>query len=290
MAVPQIFGLISSSPGNTIGYQPTLQNGLPINPPAIIFQYEGEQTVTLDSDITDHWTENNSTIQDQIALHPEAISTHGFVGELTDAPPNALLAALQIAANTLTIIPGLAPQFTLAAIEQYNAALYAYQVAQNATNALVSAFSTVSGSGEAVIGSNGISNASGFNGVGKNTIASSQGKQQIYFQQFYGYRANRVLFTIQTPWAVFQNCAIKSLRAIQDAETKMVTDFEVTFKTIRFASTTTTGSQFAANPNSRLAGQLAASSPVNNGNVNAANAAAQPTPPNGVLQHFQPNA
>ena len=31
--------------------------------------------------------------------------------------------------------------------------------------------------------------------------------------------------------------AIKSLRAVQDQETRMVTDFEVTFKLIRFAST-----------------------------------------------------
>ena len=34
--------------------------------------------------------------------------------------------------------------------------------------------------------------------------------------------------------------AIKSLRAIQDTETRMITDFEVSFKMMRFASTEST--------------------------------------------------
>ncbi|PNA18994.1 hypothetical protein C1X78_25825, partial [Pseudomonas sp. MPR-R1B] len=38
----------------------------------------------------------------------------------------------------------------------------------------------------------------------------------------------------------FQNMAIKSLRAIQAAETRMITDFEVSFKMIRTAATVTT--------------------------------------------------
>jgi len=66
---------------------------------------------------------------------------------------------------------------------------------------------------------------------------SNQTKQQIYFQQFYGYWQSNTLFTIQTPWAVFQDMAIENLVAIQDADTRMITDFNITFKMIRFAST-----------------------------------------------------
>jgi len=67
--------------------------------------------------------------------------------------------------------------------------------------------------------------------------AAHQNKQQTMFQQFYGYWRNRILFTVQTPWAVFQNMAIMRLTAVQDADTQVITDFEVTFKLIRMAST-----------------------------------------------------
>ena len=93
----------------------------------------------------------------------------------------------------------------------------------------MSAWGSITGdnSGTSVISGQGI------------TIARNQTKQQIAFQQFYGYWRTRTLFTIQTPWAIFQNMAIKSLRAIQSEETRMITDFEVTFKLMRFAETIT---------------------------------------------------
>ncbi len=281
MAVPQIGGLFSNSTANTIGYQPIIP-GQPVNPPALIFHYEGEQTATLESDITDHYVENNSSIQDQIALRPETITTHGFIGELTNAPPNSVLAALQVAANKLTTIPGLSPQFTTSAIEAYNQATFAYATAANAASAGLSAFSSITGGGgEAVIGNGGISNTSSPNPFG----VSTQGKQQVYFQQFYSYWTSRTLFTVQTPWAVFQNMAIKTLRAIQDAETNTITDFEVTFKMMRFASVGGTsqiaGAQkITADPISRLASQAAAK--VSFTGVNASKITKQPVPPTGI--------
>lgn len=282
MAIPQIGGLFSNSPANTVGYQPSLQNGQSVNPPALIFHYEGEQTATLESDITDHYIENNSTIQDQISLRPETVTTHGFIGELTNAPPNSVLAALQVAANKLTTIPGLSPQFTTSAIEAYNQATFAYATAANAATAGLSAFSSISGGGgEAVIGNGGISNTSTPNPFG----ISTQGKQQVYFQQFYSYWTSRTLFTVQTPWAVFQNMAIKTLRAIQDAETNTITDFEVTFKMMRFAtvggsSTVAGATSISAAAGTRLAEQTSAK--ISNTGSNLSNVVAQPSPPNGV--------
>lgn len=231
MAVPQLGAILGgkTNPANTIGYQPTNRFGQQFNPPALIFHYEGEQTATLESDITDHWAEDNTSLQDQIALKPVVITTHGFIGELTDTPPNALIAALQVAANKLLLIEGLTPALTVSAIEAYNQATFAYSAISTLANSAVSAFGAISGlgvSGEAVVTQAGISNTEG----------SAQGKQQIMFQQFYGYWTNRTLFTVQTPWAVFTNMAIKSLRAIQDADTNVITDFELQFKMMRFSS------------------------------------------------------
>lgn len=224
--------LILVSPQATIGYQPqnlSAQNASPKQqPPALLFHYEGEQTATLTSDITDHYVEDNTAIQDQIAIKPTEVTTHGFIGELNDVAPQGL-DLIQQAAQKLTVVSAYTPVLSATAILAYDEAFQLYQVANNAINSAVSTWSSITGSG----GESVITGQDGF------PIAQepNQNQQQTYFQQFYGYYAARTLFTIQTPWAVFQNMAIKSLRAIQSAETNVITDFEITFKQMRFAST-----------------------------------------------------
>ncbi len=230
-AATALSNLILVSPQNTIGYQPQnppTQNGQTTQPPpALLFHYEGENTVHLQSDITDHYIEDNTALQDQIALKPEEITTHGFIGELNDVPPPALVVAQQVA-NKLTTIGAYTPSLSTTALLAYAEAFQLYQVGQNAVTNGVSAWNSITGSppaGESVITS------------GNLVAQPNQTKQQLMFQQFYGYWRNRILFTVQTPWAVFQNMAIKDLMAVQDDTTRVITDFHVTFKTIRVAQT-----------------------------------------------------
>ncbi len=240
-AAGALSSLVLVSPQTTIGYQPTpidAQGIITQRPPALLFHYEGEQTVALESDITDHYIEDNTAIQDQIALKPEIITTHGFIGELNDVPP-AALAVLQAAAQKLTSVTAYQPSLSATALLAYQDAFSLYQTGANAVNSAVSSWSSITGGGgENVVGSQGLETGA-FNASTGN-ISNNQTKQQVAFQQFYGYWRARTLFTVQTPWAVFQNMAIRSLRAIQDAETRMITDFEVSFKMMRFASTQTT--------------------------------------------------
>lgn len=241
-AASALSNLVLVSPQKVKGYQP--QNGvvgskaptLP-QPPSFLFDYEGEQTVSLESDITDHYIEDNTTIQDQWALKPEIVTTHGFIGELNNIAPKALQ-ILQTAADKLTIISAYVPALSETALIAYNEAFLLYQTAASAVNSAVSAWSSINSSGgENVIGSSGLLN-NVFN-AGTGSISNNQNKQQIAFQLFYGYWNSRTLFTVQTPWAIFQNMAIQRLRAIQDAETRVISDFEITFKMMRFASTDT---------------------------------------------------
>jgi hypothetical protein len=235
--------LILVTPNATQGYQPQNQPDANGNvstanqPPSLLFHYEGEQTVSVTSDITDHYVEDNTAIQDQIALKPVIITTHGFIGELNNVPP-AALAILQAAASKLTTISAYTPVLSATALLAYDEAFLLYQTAANATNSAVSAWSSLTGSGgENVLGSTG--SGTTFNPI-NGKVAGNQNLQQTYFQQFYGYWVNRYLFTVQTPWAIFQNMAIQSLRAIQSEETRMITDFEVSFKLIRFAQSAAT--------------------------------------------------
>ena len=244
--------LLLVSPQKTVGYQPQYVPGsLAQVPPTIVFHYEGEQTATLESDITDHYIENNTAIQDQIALRPEMISTHGFIGEVNDIFPLSLPNNINIVSK-LTILSAYTPGLTTTALIAYNEAFQLYQIAANAANAAISAVSSLNQSnGENVIGSSGL-------GAG----VSNNGK-------ISGYWRSRTLFTVQTPWAVFQNMAIKSLRAIQDAETNVITDFEVTFKMIRTAQSAISTS---AVTQARLTNQSATAT-----NLGTSSATAAPT-------------
>lgn len=240
-AATALSNLVLVSPQKTVGYQPQLSDQTAQPPPALLFHYEGEQTVAIESDITDHFVEDNTAIQDQISLKPEIVTTHGFIGELNNVAPKALQ-LLQTLANKLTVVDAYTPALSTTALLAYTNAFLLYQVAQNAINAGVSAWSSLTGQdGLNVIGSSGIQG--GAFSASSGEIKNNQTKQQIAFQQFYGYWRARTLFTVQTPWAIFQNMAIQRLRAIQDAESKVITDFEVTFKMMRFASTTTTQGQ-----------------------------------------------
>ena len=236
-SIQAISNLIIVSPQSTVGYQPlnpVLPNGLPSTAPIpsnFVFHYEGENTATMESDITDHYVEDNFAVQDNISLKPEIVTTAGFIGELNDVP-DAFLAPLQLAAQKLTAIGGYTPQLSTTALIAYSEAQFLEQTALNAVNSITSTVSAISnvftgGNGQTVIGATG------------STEGSNLNRQQAAFNKFYSYWRERTLFNVQTPWAVFQNMAILRLRAVQDAETNTISTFEVTFKMIRVASTQT---------------------------------------------------
>lgn len=221
-AIQTLSNIILATPQSKGGYQP--QNGtsnsvsLAQQPPILMFHYEGEQVAALSSDVTDHYIEDNSTIQDQVALKPVTIQTHGYIGELNDVVPD-VLRPLKTAAEKLTIVSAYTPALSATAILAYNQAAFLYANGQNVVNAAVATWNSIK---------------NGFTGS-----PDVQTKQQLMFVQLYGYWTSKTLFTVETPWAKFNNCVIMSLRAIQGEETDKITDFEVVFKQLRFAASVT---------------------------------------------------
>ena len=251
--------LILVTPNQTTGYQPqnapSFANNTALPPPSILFNYEGENTANLTSDITDHFIEDNTAVQDQISLKPITITTQGFVGELNDVAP-AALEPLKIIAEKLTTVSGYVPALSTTALLAYANAFQLYQVGKATINSAVGAWASINGSRGA-----NVINGSGFGG----RTFPAQTQQQLYFQQFYAYWFQRTLFTIQTPWAIFQDMAIMNVRAVQDAETRMISDFEVQFKQLRFASTAVVDAElFSSNQMSGRASNQGAKA-VNNG-------------------------
>ena len=69
----------------------------------------------------------------------------------------------------------------------------------------------------------------------KQPTPQDQTKQGSAFLYFYNLWKSRSLFSVETPWGIYTNMVISSLRAEQPEETKDYTDFTVTFKKIRIA-------------------------------------------------------
>ena len=90
----------------------------PNNPPpgiaGFLFDIVGDEWVELQSDITDHFVEDNTAINDQIALRPEQVTVRGIVAELTNAgaQPDAPIPPI----NPLPTNIPLQPQFTPASL------------------------------------------------------------------------------------------------------------------------------------------------------------------------------
>lgn len=229
--------LILVSPRQVIGYQPKNKKfERNKEPPALLFTYEGENTFELECDITDHYVENNIAVQDQIAVKPEIVTVHGFIGELNNQTPEALK-YLRLATEKLVTIGAYVPQLSLTALVAYNIAFQGYQAATRVVDSAVNAWASVTGKdGLNVIDNQGIS---GFDPA-SGQISGTQNRQQVAFQQFYGYMRQRTLFRVQTPWCVVDDMVIQKIRAVQSEETRVVTDFFITFKKIRFTSTQTT--------------------------------------------------
>lgn len=208
---------------NNVGYQPQNKKQkdgqIAQQEPSFLFDIEDENSVLLETDVSDHYVEDNTAIQDQAAIKPDIVNVTGFVGELNNVVPREL-ALLKLAADKLTLVDAYKPAVSVAAQEAYNTAFQLYQAAQNISNTLVSAAASLKN----VFSSDG-------------TSTPAQNRQQIAFQKFSAYQKKRTLFTVQTPWAIYKDMIIIRLKATQDGSTRVISAFEISFKQIRTAET-----------------------------------------------------
>jgi len=181
-----------------------------------VFDIPTNETLSYTADITDHYTENNSHINDHITIKPITISLSGLIGELVYRQPEGVAAVVKDLQSRLSIIQGYAGQFTPPG----------FQYVQQGINIADTAVSTVNQSIDRI----------------KNTIAwiqSVAGKrdtlQQQAAQQLKSLMYTKELVTVQTPWGYFDNMAIDSISITQGEDSKLYSDISVTLKEIRFA-------------------------------------------------------
>lgn len=177
-----------------------------------VFDIISNEEVSFDSDVTDHYVEDNTVIQDHVSLKPEIVTVRGFVGELTQLFPNRLLevvSQVQRLAVLAIYQPTFAPESTqknTSIVDKALSVVSAVELAQSAYDIFTN----------------------------KNTAAN---KQQIAFNFFYSMWLSRQFFIVETPYKIFSDMIIQSVRIIQDETTNQMSDFAITFKKIRTVST-----------------------------------------------------
>ena len=180
-----------------------------------IFSVRDEEQIELKSEVTDYAIEDNSTIQDHIAIKPVVVSLRGFVGEIVNEVYPETLPLTSTIENRLTELSTYTP-------------LFSTQSAQTLSKVLTDITQTV----------NDINNlVNKAQNLVSNISAPLQTKQQQAYNVLKSMWQTKQIFTLETPWEYLDNMVISSLTATQDKNTLMVTDFSLTLKQLRLSRT-----------------------------------------------------
>lgn len=181
-----------------------------------VFDNDGDTTVTLQAEITDHYTEDNKTIQDHIAIKPKRVTLKGYIGELVYRDGDDGSSFVQKAVQKLTTVSSFIPKLSAAASQ-------ATDLIQSARDGNISLGN---------VSLESVNKVLDLWGLVKNmdTSGSKQAQAYMYFKALY---EQKILCSLQTPYEFLSNMAIESIIALQPEGTKYVSDFTITLKQIR---------------------------------------------------------
>lgn len=182
----------------------------------------GDETLTADSDVTDHYVESNIAYQDQISLKPKIYTVNGEVGELVwyqrDSVSQAIGQVAQRLEGIISFLPIRSKSFNQMKTKAMKAAQW-IDTASNAVSKLSNLYSRLTGTDE--------------QGLGIFETQTNQQQAYIYLLQF---RDNRQVISIKTPWGILKNYVITNIKFTQPKETKDKSVISITFKEFRTTS------------------------------------------------------
>lgn len=195
----------------------------------LVFDIEGETSIDLSADITDHYLEDNSTVQDNIAIRPQRITFTGQIGDVVYSRENSSNAVIQKVAQKLTVLTQYLPEL----------AKQSQQVFSSLTASSQSLSLTSSSRLNTLFSAPTLNNIANIWAAIQNLNPSNGRQQQVYIY-LKALMEQKILISLQTPFEFVTNLAIESITAIQDDTTRSASTFIVTLKKIRVASTQTT--------------------------------------------------
>lgn len=184
-----------------------------------LFHIPQDETLEFYSEVTDHYVEDNTAVQDHVALRPVEFTVTGLIGELNwkDVYDKNEQQVAEIQ-NRLPVLSILTPELTAQALQVFNTVNKAYDTAKKLdkmasdenTPDVYKRFLDEAG------------NSFNTNGRYK--------EQELAVNYFFWAWKSRKLFKVQTPWRIFDNMIIKSCRASQSESGRTTTNITLTFK------------------------------------------------------------
>lgn len=186
---------------------------------AIYFDIIEEHSVSLQSQITDNWMENNKAIADHIANQPLTVSLRGLAGEVVYVPSTSEgwlndinnKIPLSVSEKLTPLASFLAPVSNLT------------QMAKNVITYVETSYKRY----EKII-----------KDFQNPTI--KQTRLRSIYQNLSGLREKKVALMVQTPYSTFENMYIQSL-VMRQGNQAHITDIELTLKQAYFTETQYTG-------------------------------------------------
>lgn len=236
-----------------------------------VFDVESETNVMLSTEITDHFLEDNSTVQDHIAIKPKKVTLKNYVGELVFREDDDTETVIQQVTQKLTILDSFLPTLSAAAT-QINATI------QN---------DEASGASLKNVTLDSVNKMTDYWAFAQN-ISPPVNKQEQAYLYFKALMEGKFLVSIQTPFEFMSNMAIESIMAEQGEGSNAIGSFTITLKQIRTASLLNAvegeerfrESEFPDDQKKQGRNFLQNSDLINLGNISGLDAANDPT-----LQH-----
>lgn len=206
-----------------------------------VFDVEGDVSIEQKADITDHYIEDNSAIQDHMAVRPISVKLTNYIGEVAGQRKNEVATTTADVIQKLSILNEYLPEVTGAVSQLRNNIDNGFSSFDDAVDDTSDIWRLVKD---------------------LNPTASEQQKAYLFFNSLM---EKRILVSLQTPYAFFTEMAIENITSKQNEDNEQITDFSITLKKIRKASTQTVAFD-ASKYQGRLKQQ--ASNVVNKGKAN----------------------
>lgn len=186
----------------------------------------GEETLTADNDVTDHYVESNTAYQDQIARKPKIYTISGEVGELVWYQKDNSSQLVGQVAQRLEGVVSFLPKMSKGFQQMKKTVMKAAQWVDTASN-VVSRLSNFAS--EIKRDENG-----------EEVSSRSITNQEQAYIRLLAYRDDVVTpLTIKTPWGVLKDYVITSLKFTQPRDTKDKSIISMTLKEFRTTSVST---------------------------------------------------
>lgn len=168
----------------------------------------GDETLTADSDVTDHYVESNIAYQDQISIKPKIYTVNGEVGELVWYQKDPISQTFGQVSQRLEGVISFLPIRSKGFNQFKKKAMKAFQWIDTASNA--------------------VSKLANLTEIGNN--------QQQAYMRLVEFRDARTPLIIKSPWGILKDYAITNLKFTQPKETKDKSLISITFKEFRVTS------------------------------------------------------